>query len=144
MAILVLPRTLDASVDKLPDIGSVNAKRLAKLGIETIRGLLLALPFGWETYGGPTEIASVPPNAQATIVATVKSIAVRTTKYKKVRLTDATVHDDSGHAMRIAWFNNPYVIRNLHKGDRVAFPGALKRRWGGVPVTQNPHYPNLG
>jgi ATP-dependent DNA helicase RecG len=144
MAILVLPRTLDASVDKLPDIGAVNAKRLAKLGIETIRDLLLALPFGWETYGGPTDIASVPPNAQATIVGTVRSIAVRTTKYKKVRLTEATVHDDSGHAMRIAWFNNPYVIRNLHKGDRVAFAGALKRGWGGVPEMQNPHYEKLG
>src|SRR5690348_10521360 len=143
MAILVLPRTVDASVEKLPDIGAVNAKRLAKLGIETIRDLLLTLPFGWDTYGGPTEIASVAPNAQATIVATVKSIAVRTTKYKKMRLTEATVHDDSGHAMRIAWFNNPYVIRNLHKGDRVAFAGALKRGWGGVPEMQNPHYERL-
>src|SRR6201987_4011880 len=144
MAILVLPLTLDASVEKLPDIGAVNAKRLAKLGIETIRDLLLTLPFGWETYGGPTDIASVPANAQATIVGPVRSIGVRTTKYKKVRLTEATVHDDSGHAMRIAWFNNPYVTRNLHRGDRVAFAGALKRGWGGVHEMQNPHYAKLG
>ncbi|HEV2475518.1 MAG TPA: ATP-dependent DNA helicase RecG [Candidatus Dormibacteraeota bacterium] len=144
MAIWVLPRALDASVDKLPDLGAVNAKRLAKLGIQTIRDLLLALPFGWETYGGPTEIASVPPNAHATIVGTVKNVVVRTTKYKKMRLTEATVHDDSGQAMRIAWFNNPYVIRNLHKGDRVAFAGALKRGWGGVAEMQNPHYEKLG
>ena len=80
---------------------------------------------------------------QEAYIGTVRSISVKTTKYKKVRLTEATVHDDSGHAMRIAWFNNPYVTRNLHRGDRVAFAGALKRGWGGVPEMQNPHYEKL-
>ncbi|HKW07726.1 MAG TPA: ATP-dependent DNA helicase RecG [Candidatus Dormibacteraeota bacterium] len=144
MAILVLPHTLEAPVEKLPDIGAVNAKRLAKLGIETIRDLLLTLPFGWEAYGGPTDIASVPANTQATIVGTIHAVGIKTTKYKKVRLTEATVHDDSGNALRIAWFNNPYVIRNLHRGDRAAFAGAVKRGWGGVPEMQNPHYEKLG
>ena len=66
MAILVLPRTLDAPVEKLPDIGPTNARRLEKLGIRTIRDLLLALPFGWESYGGPTAISSLSPGTQAT------------------------------------------------------------------------------
>jgi len=47
MALLVLPRALDASVEQLPDVGPLNAKRLAKLGIKTVRDLLLTLPFGF-------------------------------------------------------------------------------------------------
>ena len=68
MAILVLPRTLDAAVEKLPDIGPTNAKRLEKLGISTIRDLLLALPFGWQSYGEPTPIASLEEGSPATVV----------------------------------------------------------------------------
>jgi ATP-dependent DNA helicase RecG len=143
MATLVVPQTLDASVEKLPDIGPKNASRLAKLGIQTIRDLLLTLPFGWETFGGPIEIASVVPGTQATIVGIVKSIGFKTSRYKKMRLTEATVLDDSGRALRIAWFNNPYVIRNLHQGDRVAVAGGVKSGWGGVPEMQNPHYEKL-
>ena len=56
MALVILPNTLDASVEHLRDVGPSAAKRLEKLGIKTIRDLLLTLPFGWETYGAPTPI----------------------------------------------------------------------------------------
>ena len=69
MAILVLPRTLDAPVEKLPDIGPTNAKRLERLGIRTIRDLLLTLPFAWEAYGGPTAVADLHKEAVAVLAA---------------------------------------------------------------------------
>ena len=143
MSILVLRGTLDAPVSNLHDIGAANAKRLAKLGIATIRDLLLTLPFGWDTYGSPMAIASLLPGVQATVVGTVTSIAPKITKYKRMKLTEATIRDDSGEMIRVAWFNQQFVARQLHKGDRVAVAGMVKSGYGGTPEMQNPHYERL-
>ena len=143
MSIVVLPHTLDAAVSKLPDIGPTNAKRLAKLGIETIRDLLLTLPFGWETYGDPVAIASLSVGVQASVVGTITSIAAKVTKYKRMRLTEATIRDDYGARMRVAWFNQPFVAKQLHKGDRVAVAGMVKGGYGGMVEMQNPHHEKL-
>src|SRR3989440_116608 len=143
MALLFLPHTLDASVAKLPEVGAAFEKRLGKLGITTIRDLLLTLTFGWETYGGPSEIASLTPGVQATVVGRVAKIFLKTTSRKKMRLTEAMIEDDGGERLRVAWFNNPYVVKNLKQGDRVAVAGMVKAGYGGVPEMQSPHYERL-
>jgi len=143
MGILVLPRTLDASVGNLPKVTAPDVKRLEKLGVKTIRDLLLTLPFGWETYGGPTPIDSLAPGTQATVVGTVTTIAPKITRHKRMKLTEATVSDDSGGRIRVAWFNQPFVAKQLHKGDRVAIAGMVKSGFGGGLEMQNPHHEKL-
>src|SRR6266550_3676939 len=143
MAILVLPRTLDAAVEKLPDIGPTNAKRLEKLGISTIRDLLLALPFGWQSYGEPTPISSLEEGSPATVVGIVKTINPKQSLRRRIKLTEATIADDSGSSLRLVWFNMPFVAKQLHKGDRIAVAGAVKlSRYSGLNM-QNPHYERL-
>src|SRR5690242_405615 len=143
MAILVLPRTLDAAVSKLADVGPTNAKRLDKLGIKTIRDLLLTLPFGWDSYGGPANVASLQPGAQATVVGRVRSIAPRITRRKRMKLTEAVIVDESGAGIRVAWFNQPFVAKQLRKGDRVAIAGTVRPGYLGMVEMQNPHYERL-
>src|SRR5438309_917221 len=126
MALLVLPRALDASVEQLPNVGPLNAKRLAKLGIKTVRDLLLTLPFGFETYGGPTEIATLEPGTQATVVGIVTSVTAKITRNRRMKLTEAVLGDGSGGKLRIAWFNQMYLAKQLHKGDRIAVEPATK------------------
>jgi ATP-dependent DNA helicase RecG len=140
LSILAFPRALDAPVSRLPEIGEAKAKRLQKLGIETVRDLLLTLPFGWETYGDPVPVASLVVGVQATVVGTVASIAPKITKFKRMKLTEAVIRDDSGDAMRVAWFNQPFVAKQLHKGDRVAVAGTVKGGYSGLPEMQNPHH----
>jgi len=43
----------------LPKIKPADVRNLKKLGIETIRDLLLELPFGWETYGEAAAVSSL-------------------------------------------------------------------------------------
>jgi ATP-dependent DNA helicase RecG len=140
---VVHPRALDAPVSNLRDIGDANAKRLKKLGIETVRDLLLNLPFDWETYGAPAAVASLTVGVQASVVGTVFSIAPRVTKFKKMRLTEATIRDDSGVGIRVVWFNQPFVAKQLHKGDRVAVAGLVKSGYGGTLEMQNPHHEKI-
>lgn len=143
MAILVLPNTIDASVQKLPNVGAVQARRLGKLGVETIRDLLLTLPFGWETYGGPTGISELRTGQQATIVGTVKKIHARRSKNRGIPLTEASIADDAGERLSLTFFNQPWVANQLHAGDRVAVAGTVKfSRFNGLHM-QNPHYERL-
>ena len=144
MALLVLPRALDAPVRALPKVTAPDAKRLSKLGVETIRDLLLTLPFGWETYGAPAEVRALRDGQQATVVGTISSIAAKQSLRRRIRLTEATIRDDTGGTLRLVWFNQPYLVKQLHKGDRVAVAGTVKTaRYGGVLHMQNPHYERL-
>ncbi len=143
MAILALPRGLDAPVDTIKGIGNANAERFEKLDIRTVRDLLLTLPFGWEAYT-PASIAGLEPGKQASVVGTVLSIKAITTRFRKMKLTEATIRDDAGAEMRVVWFNNPWVLKNLHKGDRVAVAGMVSgSRFGDRPEMQSPHYERL-
>jgi ATP-dependent DNA helicase RecG len=129
-------------VATLPKIKAPDVNRLNKLGVETIRDLLLTLPFDWETYGEPVPIASLAVGSQATVVGTVMSIAPKITKYKRMKLTEAIIRDDSDAGLRIAWFNQPFVAKQLHKGDRVAVAGLVKTGYGMLEM-QNPHHEKI-
>jgi ATP-dependent DNA helicase RecG len=139
----MLPHALDRPVSALPDIAEANEKRLHKLGIETVRDLLLTLPFGWETYGGPAPIDSLVVGSQATVVGTVESIGAKVSKHRRVKLTEAMIRDDSGRALSVAWFNQQFVARQLHEGDRVALAGLVKEGFRTDFQMQNPHYEKL-
>lgn len=141
MSILVLPRTLDAAVAALPKVKPADVKRLAKLGILTIRDLLLTLPFDWETYGAPAEVSLLVPGQQATVIGTISAISAKQTPRRRIRLTEATLRDDSGAGLKVVWFNQPFIARQLHKGDRIAVAGTVKEaRYGAMLEMQNPHH----
>src|SRR5579859_3781143 len=144
MGILVLPRTLDALVSALPKVRPADARRLGKLGITTIRDLLLTLPFGWEAYGAPAMVSGLVAGQPATVVGTIASISAKQTLRRRMRLTEATIRDDEGAGLRITWFNQPFIAQQLHKGDRIAVAGTVKAaRYGAMLEMQNPHHERL-
>jgi ATP-dependent DNA helicase RecG len=144
VSIIVLPRTLDAPVSALPKVKPADVKRLAKLGIETIRDLLLTLPFDWETYGAPSEVSRLTPGRQATVIGTITAINAKQSLRRRIRLTEATLRDDSGGSLKVVWFNQPFIAKQLHKGDRVAVAGTVKEsRYGALFEMQNPHHERL-
>ncbi|MEO8746002.1 MAG: ATP-dependent DNA helicase RecG [Candidatus Dormiibacterota bacterium] len=143
MAILVLPHTLDAPASALPKVKPADAKNLAKLGIVTIRDLLLTLPFDWETYGAPTEVAQLSAGRQATVIGTIASISAKQSLRRRIRLTEASLQDDAGRRLSLVWFNQPFIAKQIHKGDRIAVAGTVKEaRYGGFQM-QNPHHERL-
>ncbi|MDQ2944235.1 MAG: ATP-dependent DNA helicase RecG, partial [Candidatus Dormibacteraeota bacterium] len=121
-----------------------DVKRLSKLGVETIRDLLLTLPFDWETYGAPAEVSQLVPGRQATVIGTISAISAKQTPRRRIRLTEATVRDDSGAGLKLVWFNQPFVAKQLHRGDRIAVAGMVKEaRYGAMLEMQNPHHERL-
>src|SRR5205809_4858668 len=66
-------------VSDIPRVGAADVKNLRKLGLQTVGDLLLNLPYGWDSFGGPTPITGLLPGSAATVVVTVMRIAARKT-----------------------------------------------------------------
>jgi ATP-dependent DNA helicase RecG len=129
---------LSSTVGTLPKIGPTDSVRLAKLGIVTVRDLLLHLPFAWDAYGEPTAVADLLDGKQATVIGTISAISAKRSMRKRMPLTEATLQDDSGNALRLVWFHQPYLVNQLHKGDRIAVAGMVKGRGFAVFEMRNP------
>ena len=111
-------------------MGPADANRLAKLGIFTVRDLLVRLPFGWDEYGEPSAVANLIDGRQATVIGTIDAISAKRSKYKKMQLTEATLKDDAGGVLKLVWFNQAYMAKQLPTGERVAVAGMVKARFG--------------
>ncbi len=135
--------TLESPVTALPKIRPVDQKRLTALGILTVRDLLLHLPFAWEEFGDPKPIAQLIDGSLATVTGTIRRIAPRISRYKKLKLTQATLVDDADDELNLVWFNQPWVAGQLHTGDRVAVAGTVKASRYGPFEMRNPHHEKL-
>jgi ATP-dependent DNA helicase RecG len=125
-----VPVGLGSPVSEIPNVGTAGATRLARLGIYTARDLLMHLPFDWDEYGEPSPVAALVDGKQATVIGTIKSIAAKRSKYKKMGLTEATLQDDAGGVLKLVWFNQSFMARQLPQGERVAVAGMVRGRFG--------------
>jgi ATP-dependent DNA helicase RecG len=134
------PLELDSPLTALPRITAADVKRLRKLGLHTVRDLLLHLPFDWESYGAPVPIARLEPDSHVTVLGKVVRATSKRTPRRRMDLTEAVVSDDHGSKMKVVWFNKPYLARQLHPGDRLALAGVVRfSRFEQMLEMQNPH-----
>ena len=129
--------TLDDPVTVLTGVSDKTEARLARLGITTIRDLLLFFPRRYEDFSTITPIAFVRPGVKTTVRGRIYDIVAHQTKYKRMALTEAILGDDSGR-LRVVWFNQPWLARSLHKGDEIFVAGEADLN-GGL-VMKNPDH----
>jgi ATP-dependent DNA helicase RecG len=133
-----VPRlSLDDPVTALTGINTAYGSKLERLGVRTVRDLLLYFPRRHEDFGNVTPIAWTRPGMRTTVRGEVYQIERVFTARKHVRMARATVSDDSGR-LTVVWFNQPYIANILHPGDRVLLAGSVELN-GGL-VMKNPEY----
>lgn len=141
---MVTSLSLDSPLTVLQGVSARMTPALERLGLRTLRDLLLNLPFDWEEYGRPAAVADLRVGLTATVVGTVTEIAARRTSRKQMRLTEGRLKDDSGSSLKLVWFKMPWVAAQVHVGDRLAVAGkVLGSRYGSGIEMQNPHYEAL-
>jgi ATP-dependent DNA helicase RecG len=139
---LTAPPRLD---DPVKAVGATPAKAalLAKLEIRTVRDLLLALPFDWESYGAPTPIAQLTVGQHATVVGMALEVRTRRPRFNRTGLksiTESTVRDDNDDELGVIWFNQNFVGKVITPGARIAVAGVVKqKRYGDLQMT-SPHF----
>ena len=132
---------LDSPASRLPGIGRAAESRLAKLGVNTAGDAVFLFPRRFNDFTDLRKIAELEPGrAQQTVVATVWSI--KEMRYgRRVRGAEGLLRDRSG-ALRVVWFNMPYVARSLNEGDNIVVSGRV-RAWKGRLQMENPEFEPL-
>lgn len=128
---------LEASVRELPKVGDAVAKRLEKLGVTTVGDLLRMAPRHHIDYSKTLTIRDAVGFGQRDFV-TVKGTILDVTSFPgpPPRVT-ARLSDSTG-VLRITWFN-PYIAKQLDRGDEIAVSGAFEHGFGNPSVT-NPEW----
>ena len=116
----IRPETLDRSLDTLPGVGPAVKRKLAKLGLETIRDLLEHRPRRYESAVDVRRIADLRGDDEVVIEGSV----LTTTERRRGRLKILTARVDDGSAsISATWFNQPWLAKQLQPGTRVRLRG---------------------
>jgi ATP-dependent DNA helicase RecG len=113
---------LDSPIRTLSGIGAAYQKQLAMLGVRTCRDLLFYFPYRFDDFSEIVPIAGLQPGMTATVRGKITLIANRRSSKQRKILTEALISDASG-SVKVIWFNQPFLIKNLAVGDVVNLSG---------------------
>ncbi len=129
---------LDAKVTVLDGVGPKNAEKLENLGIQTLRDMLYHYPRRYDDYSQMKTINRLKFGEEITVIGTVQSARVRPTKGGKLKITEVIVSDGSG-ALRVNWFNQPWLTKTLKEGVHVVISGKVEQYLGRL-IMSNPEW----
>lgn len=135
------PAALDDAITVLDGVGPKNAERLQKLGIHNLRDMLYHFPRRHDDYSQLLPIRKLKYGQDVTVIGTVRSKALRSVNKGKTKIAEAVV-DDGTAALRITWFNQPWVTKNISEGDQVVLSGTIDQYLGRLTMS-NPEWEML-
>lgn len=120
------PLRLERPVAGVRGVGRSTDAKLRALGIETVRDLLMHLPFRHEPPSRVGGIAGICVGEEVTLRVRVVSCAVRETARRRVKVLEALVSDDSGSVIA-TWYNQAYLETAFGEKPEVLLRGCLMR-----------------
>ena len=124
-------------IDSLKGVGPKTAALFEKLKVYTIDDLLRLYPRNYLSYDEPMEIAETELGARVTIKATIQSY-VDVKKIRSLKLVTCMVKDGTG-AVKLTWFNSPFLKQVFHIGQTFYFVGIISIR-NHQRVMEHPEY----
>lgn len=114
-----------ASVSSLGKVTPRQLKILSKMGILTVQDLLKFYPRRYLDFSKFTEIKNITLGETVTILVTVKSIQSKLLWTTKRNMAEAVVADETG-TLKVLWFNQGYIAKQLKAGDKVYLAGKVE------------------
>jgi ATP-dependent DNA helicase RecG len=115
---------LNTSVSQLYSVGHVLSLKLKKLGIKTIKDLLLHFPSRYEDLSSTKPIVEARPGESVTLKGKLVNISTRRSKNKRMLITEAIISDDTS-TLKVIFFNQPFLNRVLRVGDNLILAGKI-------------------
>jgi len=112
----------------LKGVGEKRAAALRRLGIVTVEDLLHYLPRALEDRSRFTPVRSAKPGDSVAIRGEVMAIDVRKIR-RGMSVVKAAVGDGTGFLYAV-WFNQPWLAKQIRRGDRIDLFGTVEREWG--------------
>ncbi len=117
----------------VPRLGTKAAQALRTLGLTTVKDLLWHVPSRYEDFRQVTPIKNITPNVPLTVKARIDLIANKRGFRSRLLVTEALVSDETG-ALRVVWFNQPFISKTLAPGDVVYLAGTVKNERYGLQL----------
>ena len=121
--------TLDSKINELYRVGAATTKILGRLGLKTASDLLFYFPFRYDDFTKSLPIADLTENTNANIIGTIELIQNKRSARRRMYLTEALVSDETD-TIKIIWFNQPFLARNLKVGDKISLAGRVSDNHG--------------
>ena len=118
------PALLDAPLETLPGVGVQLRRRLARLGLETVRDALECRPRRYERAAPERRICDLFGDEEAVVTGEVRSTSAR--RRGRLVILTAQVSDGTG-LIAATWFNQPWLEARLQPGVRVRLRGRANR-----------------
>jgi len=131
----------DAPLARSGLVPPAMARRLARLGLHTVRDLLFHLPRQYHDFSEPVTLGwlrTQQPDGPVSATVRIVEVTVEQTWRRRVQRTTARLEDDTGEAEAV-WFGRRFVERRLHAGDVLLISGKVERR-GWLPQFTSPEF----
>jgi ATP-dependent DNA helicase RecG len=126
----VLPRSprpgrLELGLDTLPGVGPTIQRKLAKLGLTTVRDVLEHRPRRYETAADEVKIAALRTGEECVIAGRVLRTEKKPMRGRRTRIVARI--DDGSDSITVNWFNQPWLADKLTPGTEIRVRGKLGR-----------------
>jgi ATP-dependent DNA helicase RecG len=123
------PAALNADLTVLGGVGPKNASSLQKLGIHTLGDLLYHFPRRYDDYSQLQPIRSLTYGQVVTVIGQIQSVSSRQSRGGKMQIMEVVISDGSG-ALRLTWFNQPWLANRFKEGVNIAVAGKVEQYLG--------------
>ena len=130
--------TFSTPIGQVPRIGTAYEKKLKKTGITTVRDLLFHFPRTYEDFSKITPIKDLKEGGTYCISGKLLDLKEIRTFKKRMSLITGLVEDASG-AVKVLWFNQPYLIDSLKPKDEMYLAGKVLRDKAGIYLSNPIH-----
>ena len=121
---------------KLTDIkgiGPKTEKLYEKLGITSAEDLIHYYPVSYDICLPPVSMGELKEGMVSAVVGTIRSNPSLFTSGRGVAITSLNLRDETG-AVRLTWFNMPYIKNRFHPGETYIFRGPVTRGKSGLMI----------
>lgn len=121
----------------IKNIGEERAKKLKKLGINTVNDLIEYFPRHYDDRSNVSPIKDVEKDKINTVKGKIIS-KLETIKIKHINVTKTRIDDGTG-ILEIVWFNQPYLKNTIIQKKEYIFTGKIVEKYGRIQL-ESPDY----
>ncbi len=123
------PTALGAKLTVLQGVGPRHAETLAKLGMITLGDMLYYYPRRYDDYSQLKPIRELFYGEQVTVIGTIQSVNTRPIRGGKATIVETVIGDGTG-ALRLSYFNQPWLANRFKVGDAISVSGKVDQYLG--------------
>jgi len=117
--------TLSSPLSDLYGVGPAKIKALKKLGLENCEDLIFYFPFRYNDFSKIAAIGDLVVNEIVTALGEIQEVQTYRTPRRRMVITETRLKDDTG-CLDLVWFNQPYLMNTLKKGQKIYVSGKVE------------------